>query len=485
MDKNKLNTRYFISFCISLLFIAPIIQEKFEIVKLSPLRGAFVAAKQVSFSLHKWFGGEYQDCAEKYLNQSFGFRNLLVRINNQVDYSLFKNTHLHSVIEGKDNYLFSYEYIKAYRGYDYTGEKVANEYMRQLKFIQSALAGMNKTLILVFAPGKASYYPEYLPDSFNKEGASTNYKLYPDLAQKWGINCINFRKYFLCQKNHSPYPMFTKNGTHWSEYAADLVFDSLISYVEAARKISMPHFKWNSIAESDHDTGLDNNIVDAMNLLFDNSHEKTGYPQTSLVTKPGSIKPSLLAIGDSYFGTLWYLGINNVFSDYQFGYYDQKMFPQSFDHEINTDQFSLKKEINDHNVIIIEATESNIYALGWGFIGNLYDMLRGDDHRFDPSSNLIANTKNYIRTDKNWMAQIEKKANQNHISIDSMITLDAIWTKKNEYESKIQKAYNEIKNNNARMEELQIQAREENTDLDSILKEEAVRIADMDYDKMR
>ncbi len=485
MNQGKPITRYFIFSCLALLFILPLVQGKFGIIKLSPLKGAFVPAVEDTFSSKKWFSGEYQNHTEKYLNQAFGFRNLLVRINNQLDFSIFNNTNLNSVIPGKNNYLFTYEYIKAYRGYDYTGEKIANEDMRQLKFIQTELALMNKTLIVIFAPGKASYYPEYLPDSCSKEGDHTNYKLYPELVEKWGINNVNFRKYFLDQKKQSAYPLFSKNGTHWSEYAACLVMDSLISYIDNMRNITMPHFKWNNIAESDQDTGFDNDIVNAMNMMYNPIHEKMGYPQTSIIAEPDNIKPSILAVGDSYFGTLWYLNINKVFSGYHFSYYNQKMFPESFDHEINTDQFSLKKEIADHDVIVIEATESNLNALGWGFIGNLYDMLRGDSHRFDPTSNLIVNQEKYIRSDKNWMAEIEKKARQNHISTDSMIILDAIWAKRNEFDSKVQKAYNEIKNNIALIHRLEIKAKEKNTSVDTIIRREAICVADKDYDKMR
>ncbi len=39
----------------------------------------------------------------------------------------------------------------------------------------------------------------------------------------------------------------------------------------------------------------------------------------------------------------------------------------------------------------------------------------------------LDNLINYIRTDKKWMKQIEKKAIKNNISVDSMIVLDAKW----------------------------------------------------------
>lgn len=44
----------------------------------------------------------------------------------------------------------------------------------------------------------------------------------------------------------------------------------------------------------------------------------------------------------------------------------------------------------------------------------------------------LENLVNYIRTDRSWMEQIEKKANENHISVDSMIVLDAKWVIENE-----------------------------------------------------
>ncbi len=44
----------------------------------------------------------------------------------------------------------------------------------------------------------------------------------------------------------------------------------------------------------------------------------------------------------------------------------------------------------------------------------------------------LENLVNYIRTDKKWMKQIEKKAIKNNIPVDSMIVLDAKWVIENE-----------------------------------------------------
>lgn len=44
----------------------------------------------------------------------------------------------------------------------------------------------------------------------------------------------------------------------------------------------------------------------------------------------------------------------------------------------------------------------------------------------------LENLINYIRTDKKWIQEIEKKAIKNNISVDSMIVLDAKWVIDNE-----------------------------------------------------
>ena len=41
-----------------------------------------------------------------------------------------------------------------------------------------------------------------------------------------------------------------------------------------------------------------------------------------------------------------------------------------------TSDIDLKKEINDHDVIIIMSTQATMTDLGWGFIEKLYQTLK-------------------------------------------------------------------------------------------------------------
>jgi len=77
------------------------------------------------------------------------------------------------------------------------------------------------------------------------------------------------------------------------------------------------------------------------------------------------------------------------------------------------------------------ATEATLPDLGWGFIENAYDHFKGIKRPADPSDpefqKKVNDLRNYIKSDEEWMKHIEQKAAENQVSVDSMITLDAIW----------------------------------------------------------
>ena len=55
--------------------------------------------------------GVYQKRLDNKLASDFGFRSLLIKINNQLNFSLFNKVNAKGVIAGKENYLFETTYI--------------------------------------------------------------------------------------------------------------------------------------------------------------------------------------------------------------------------------------------------------------------------------------------------------------------------------------------------------------------------------------
>lgn len=359
-----------------ILLVIPFLQETFNYFKERPLAGAITAAENKYFSLKSWFSGEYQVNKEKYLNESFGFRKTFVRLNNQVSFSLFHVANAKSVIVGKNNYLYEEAYIKTYLGEDYIGKDSILHRMQKLKFISDTLTKLNKNIILVFAAGKGTFYPEYFPDEYRKQKTVSNYELYVNYAKSLKLNYIDFNEYFKENKNTSKYPLYPKYGIHWSYYGACLAADSIIKYIEKLRNIDMPHIFWKKI-NMDYANEADYDIGYGLNLLFKLKRDKMAYPLLHYESDSGKTKPSVIVISDSFYWILFNFGISNCFSKSHFWYYNKQVYPESYKKPLETGQLNLIEEINKHDVIIIMASEINLINVGWGFIEQAYKLYGG------------------------------------------------------------------------------------------------------------
>jgi len=363
--------RVLLFMAIMLLFMAPFVENKFHFSKLKPLSGAITEPEKKYFSMKDWFSGEYQKQEETYLNESFGFRSFFVRLNNQIAYSLFKTTSAKNVVIGKNGMLFEENYIRAYYGRDFVGNDSIQHRMQKLKFIQDTLQKLNKSLILIFAPGKASFFPELIPDSCLSEKSTTNYDVHIKLAKEYGLNYIDFNSYFIEHKNNTPYPLYPQCGIHWSHYGACLVADSIIRYMEALRKIDMPNLFWTEVEMSDP-KDEDNDIGDGMNLFYGLKPYKLAYPNLQMQSESGKTKPSVLVVADSYYWGMYKFGISDAFGNNHFWFYDKEVYPESYKTGLKVDQLNLGEQISHHDVIIIMATQPTLPDLGWGFIEKLY-----------------------------------------------------------------------------------------------------------------
>jgi len=378
MEKGLPDIRRILFLGILFLLAAPFIQGEFGFVELEPLKGDIKIPEKGSLTMEGWLSGEYQKQQEIYLNETFGFRNLSVRINNQIAFNLFKKAKANNVVIGKENYLYGEGYIHAYFGSDYIGDDSTMRRMQQLKYIQDTLNKLDKDLIVVMAAGKGSYYPEYIPDKFVAEKHLTNHDAHVSWAKKLGVNLIDFQRYFIENKHKSQYPLYPKYGIHWSYYGMCLVADSMIRYIENRRNIDMPNLFWDKVnmaypKESDYDVG------DGMNLMFKLKSESLAYPEVQVQSDSGKTKPSILVISDSFYWGIYGLGFQKAFSTNHFWFYNKEVFPESDTKPILASELNLADEIAKHDVIIIMATDAKLSDFGWGFIEEAHRLYKGEE----------------------------------------------------------------------------------------------------------
>lgn len=362
-----------------LVLLLPLIQFHIPFAESVRLGGFVSSAPDVTLSAQNWFDGSYQERKAAYYNEQAGFRPELIKITSQIGFSLFSKSSYNGTVIGKENCLFFNNYIDAYNGRDFVGPAASCEKMVKLKAVQDTLSHMGKTFLLVYAPNKADYFPEYIPDKLKCTNCGpTNYATYLYLSDSLGINKVNFNTWFIAMKSTSREPLFTKQGIHWTEYAALLAADSLIKYVEQTRNIQMRHPEWDSVEHTDDARGTDDDIAYDQNLLFPTSHDIFAYPHVHFTNDTTRKKPAAIFIGDSFIMNLVKSRvIENVFSNWEFWFYFRLLCNANNDEGLGSnpriENYDWKTALDKTDCVIMLYTSIGLTKLGDGFIEQAYD----------------------------------------------------------------------------------------------------------------
>ncbi|MCD6019971.1 MAG: hypothetical protein K0S53_3092 [Bacteroidetes bacterium] len=357
-----------------LVLFLPLFQSSFNFVKLYKLAGDDVVCTDTSFTKSTYFSGIWQQKMSGHLSHHFGFRSLLIKINNQILFSLFNRVNANGVVAGKDGYLFETTYIRSFCGDDFMGEDSINLNLDRLKLISEQFGQLNKQLIVVIAPGKPAFYKEYLPRDVKCKGSQTNYAYIAEAIKTRNINCIDFSKWFMEHKADSKYPLYPKHGNHWSTYGSWLAADSIIKYIEFKKNCYLPNLSIKSI-HMDQPKNEDKDIEYGINLLFKLKSFDLAYPEIEVTDTIGKIKPKLLVIGDSFYWNLYRSDFVNCFDQPTFLYYNKVPYPEGKEKVLDHDHV-INKQLDRSEVIMILATESNIKSMGWGFLEDAENYLK-------------------------------------------------------------------------------------------------------------
>ncbi len=428
---------------IAMLLFLPMIQMVKPIVEVGPLFGSIVPTQKDSLTLETWFDGSFQENRNKYINEQFGFRNTAVRLHNQIAFSFFGKAKANGVIIGKEEYLYEIKYINAFRGAEEVSQSKVDSNLVMLKALQTKLKEKGIELVVVMNPGKASFYPEFIPDEYPILSNRSYYSEYQKGLEYQGIQHIDFGKWFREMKGKTPAPLFPKTGIHWSQYGATLAADSLVNYCMKLFGKNMNEFGWNKndLPLSTNMESVDDDIGLGMNLLLPIHPIPMAYPRVGINDKYGvsfgnkGIQPKVAVISDSYFFNLMQLPwAPDIFQSLNFYFYNKQLHKRPEGTMTNTDPLSQMKEIEKSNVVFIMATECNMDKLGWGFISSAYKyFVLGEN--IDSFELRVEKFKNNILSDKDWLKAIDEKAKQNKVPLDTMIMRDARYMAEMEYSS--------------------------------------------------
>jgi hypothetical protein len=106
----------FLLLALALLVIGPALQARFHFAEEKPLNGAFTVAPHPALTWAGLRANTFQPALEHYLEDRIGFRAGLIRLRNQLTFSLFRTSRADGIVVGKHDVLFQRTYIEAYAG---------------------------------------------------------------------------------------------------------------------------------------------------------------------------------------------------------------------------------------------------------------------------------------------------------------------------------------------------------------------------------
>ena len=411
-----------------IILLIPVTQSNLHFFEFNKLKGAYKYTEKPTEIKRNWFSKYYQTNYDKYFNDHLGFKNLFVRLNNQIQFSLFDKTSVKKTIVGKDGYLFEKTYITEFYGQNYIGEEQVKQETKGLKEIQDYFKKKNIDFFPVILTGKGSYFSEYIPNRFVTKNKQTNYQEIANQLSREGVFYMDLHKYFLELKKTSKYPLYPKTGIHWTQLGATIAIDTVLKTIEKRNNIDLVDYDYSDIKYCDTLRNTDNDIGEAMNLMWEPDYNKMAYPNIKYDTKKQYKKINILMIGDSYcFNILRTNILQTVGNKVELWYYNKGIEPLRPNNVHVKDLKNYVDELCTFDIILLMSSESNFNWFNMGLIKDFNKSFKSKT-----PSHSIEFYIDKIHNNKEWLNSIKEKANNQNIPLDSMILRDARWAMKNE-----------------------------------------------------
>ena len=430
-------------------FLLGFVQGKWHPFKLKPLGGVTYTTERPTLTLQSFASGAFQRDAEQYSRENFGFREWHIRLYNQFNYDLFNRVTNQFVVQGNDGKTFFEEsYVISYTGETYLGKEAIEKNTRQLKLIQDMLRAKGTTLLPVFVLGKASYYPELVPDKYTaKRHETNNYQEYLRTFTEQDVEMIDFNRWFCEHKGTESHPIYCNLSAHWTVYAASQAIDSLVHYMESKTQQPQAHFQIDGF-DTNYLMDQDDDLYRMMNLMLPIKHNTIDQPQFSFTE---GYKPKVLTLSDSYWWTVWAWNValpQHLFSDGGFWFYNKTVYPER-DPIQNVESVDYKQEIENQEFVLLVCTEATNHLWPYGFIER---YLSGYDNvfrykpteQYDTADSLYLVYRNTeigkniqrIKDTPEWIESVTRQAEEKGITVEQSLWDNAEYTYRMDIEPK-------------------------------------------------
>ena len=202
-----------------LLLVIALVQQRFTVIPLQPLDEQREQAPRPRLSLAAVSAGAYMAAFDTYYNDQAGFRELLIRVNNDVHRRVLGVSPKPKVILGKAGWLYWRETVKDFRKeYSFSTERALNRFCKRLIKLQGQLQARGVDFLFVIVPNKNSIYPEYMPDKYPRVEGTNLCELLEEKLRGTNVRLLYLKP--VLQKHLGEGMLYERKGTHWTYLGA-------------------------------------------------------------------------------------------------------------------------------------------------------------------------------------------------------------------------------------------------------------------------
>ncbi|MFT4059466.1 MAG: hypothetical protein QM652_07950 [Legionella sp.] len=256
------------------------------------------------FTLEKLMNNNLQKEYETWFNDHNPLKSIFTKFNNQFYYTLFSKSLMYSsnIVIGKKGYLYEKDYIDHYANPNEIPyvQKQFDKWAVELQEVADFFTKRGQKFIYLITPSKATFYPEYIPDSYKKivTNPRPEYFLKIEALRKTHIPYIDTSKLMLAHKQKSyGNLLFPRGGTHWTMLGAALAGEKIIELISQQTQISLPLLSF-SYTVNTRPIGVDKDLLQLCKLLLSPKHYNVPAVIFKANKKPLPLK--LAIVGGSF-----------------------------------------------------------------------------------------------------------------------------------------------------------------------------------------
>lgn len=342
-----------------LLLWIPCIQQMTHIFPEYILDENRVRSTMGTYTTVKGLRNYFRDI-EKYIGDSFGFRDTLILMKNQIDLSVFGTSD--KVYINPGGYLFSKEFDDKYRTeIDLASQDHWISLFNKMVYLRDELKKQNIDVIFVPIPLADSIYPEEFPNIPYRGYGKKMYQRFYDFFDKNDMLYVDVVKEL---EEHKGDPLYYKTDIHFTPVGSFYVMRSMIN---ALYENSNEDRQWDyplKYRNSNFTDGILNTYLGTYTTFPDNNPEiERGWEVCSTLTdniwrtscSNKQLLPSTTIFGNSFMTLL----LQNGFAD-EFG----TLYP----HLVSDLNSQVRALPSDTKVVIIEFYEIDVWKFLYGDI---------------------------------------------------------------------------------------------------------------------